>query len=193
MLLFLCSLGVVVCLHELGHLVIAKLYKCKVEVFSLGFGKRLFGFTYKGTDYRQSLIPFGGYCKLKNELSYSRSKHAFSSLPYMAKFNIAIAGIMVNCISGALATIIGFHFNWYPAMYFGILSIILGISNLIPLCQCLDGGYIVYYPMYIKKWGQKKGTELFGKHAKISLKIILWINILTLPYIIYLWIIKGLI
>ena len=191
MLLFLCSLGVAVCLHELGHLVVAKLYKCKVEVFSLGFGKRLFGFKHRGTDYRQSLIPFGGYCTLKDELSYSRSKYAFSNLPYRAKFTIAIAGIVVNCLTGGLALAAGLHFMCYPVMYFGLLSLLLGLSNLLPLAPALDGGYIVYYPMYIKKWGQKKGTERFGKAAKLSLKVLLWLNILTIPYVVYLWIVNG--
>lgn len=50
--------------HEGGHYLIAKLFKFPVEVFSLGFGKRLFGFKRKETDYRVSLIPLGGYVKV---------------------------------------------------------------------------------------------------------------------------------
>lgn len=192
MLLFLCSIGISVFLHELGHLLVAKYYKCQVEVFSVGFGRRLFGYVYKGTDYRQSCIPLGGYCKLKDELTYSRSKNAFSNLPYMAKFNIAIAGIVVNCITGALSLWLSINYQWYPGIYFGVLSIILGLSNLLPLAPCLDGGYIVYYPMYIKKWGQKLGTEKFERAVKLSLKVILWVNILSLPYVVHLCLCKSL-
>ncbi len=43
--------------HEGGHFVIAKLFRFPVEVFSLGFGKRLFGFKQKETYYRVSAIP----------------------------------------------------------------------------------------------------------------------------------------
>jgi regulator of sigma E protease len=50
--------------HEGGHFVLAKLFRFPVEVFSLGFGKRLFGFRRNETDYRVSLIPLGGYVKV---------------------------------------------------------------------------------------------------------------------------------
>lgn len=50
--------------HEGGHYLIAKLFRFPVEVFSLGFGKRLFGFKRNETDYRISAIPLGGYVKV---------------------------------------------------------------------------------------------------------------------------------
>ena len=60
--------GIMVFVHELGHFLAAKRVGIEVEAFSLGWGKRLVGFKYKGTDYRLSIIPFGGYCKMKGEL-----------------------------------------------------------------------------------------------------------------------------
>jgi regulator of sigma E protease len=60
--------GIMVFVHELGHFLAAKRVGIEVEAFSLGWGRRLIGFKYKGTDYRLSLIPFGGYCKMKGEL-----------------------------------------------------------------------------------------------------------------------------
>ena len=57
-------LSFLIVFHEGGHFVIAKLFKFPVEVFSLGFGKRLFGWKRKETDYRVSLIPLGGYVKV---------------------------------------------------------------------------------------------------------------------------------
>src|SRR5512143_3187710 len=57
-------LSVLIVVHEFGHYVVAKLFKFPVEVFSVGFGKRLFGFKRKETDYRVSLIPLGGYVKV---------------------------------------------------------------------------------------------------------------------------------
>lgn len=57
-------LSFLIVFHEGGHFVVAKLFKFPVEVFSLGFGKRLFGWKRKETDYRVSLIPLGGYVKV---------------------------------------------------------------------------------------------------------------------------------
>src|SRR6185437_9465390 len=48
-------LGIMVLVHEFGHFAMAKLFRVKVEVFSIGFGKRLFGFRRGDTDYRLSL------------------------------------------------------------------------------------------------------------------------------------------
>ncbi len=63
----LVGLGVVVFVHELGHFIVAKLSGIEVEAFSIGWGKKLVGYTYKGTEYRLSVFPVGGYCKMKGE------------------------------------------------------------------------------------------------------------------------------
>ena len=59
--------GILVFVHEFGHFFMAKLVGINVEVFSFGYGKRLFGFKKGGTDYRVSLIPMGGYVKFPGE------------------------------------------------------------------------------------------------------------------------------
>jgi regulator of sigma E protease len=61
-------LGIMVLVHEFGHFAVAKLCGVRVEVFSIGFGKRLFGVTHGDTDYRLSLLPLGGYVKMAGEL-----------------------------------------------------------------------------------------------------------------------------
>lgn len=61
-------LGVLVLVHEFGHFAVAKLFGVRVETFSIGFGKRLFGFRRGDTDYRISLLPLGGYVKMAGEL-----------------------------------------------------------------------------------------------------------------------------
>ncbi len=60
---FLAALGIglLIFLHELGHFAAARAAGVRVEVFSLGFGPRLFGWNLRGTDFRVSLVPFGGY------------------------------------------------------------------------------------------------------------------------------------
>ncbi len=52
--------------HELGHFLVARWCGVRVEVFSIGFGKKFITKTYKGTEYTLSLIPFGGYVRLKS-------------------------------------------------------------------------------------------------------------------------------
>ena len=61
------GLGIVVFVHELGHFVVAKASGITVEAFSLGWGKVLYHRKWRGTDYRISLLPIGGYCKMKGE------------------------------------------------------------------------------------------------------------------------------
>src|SRR5271157_2887109 len=60
-------IGVMILIHELGHFWAARAFNVKVEVFSFGFGPRLFGFRRGDTDYRFSLILFGGYVKMAGE------------------------------------------------------------------------------------------------------------------------------
>jgi regulator of sigma E protease len=57
-------LSFLIVFHEGGHFLVAKLFRFPVEIFSLGFGKRLFGWKRNETDYRVSLIPLGGYVKV---------------------------------------------------------------------------------------------------------------------------------
>ena len=56
--------GILVAIHEFGHFIIAKLCGVHCTVFSIGYGKRLFGYTWNGTDYRISMLPFGGYVQM---------------------------------------------------------------------------------------------------------------------------------
>ncbi|WQV60933.1 RIP metalloprotease RseP [Helicobacter pylori] len=58
-------LAFLIFVHELGHFVIARICGVKVEVFSIGFGKKLCFFKLFGTQFALSLIPLGGYVKLK--------------------------------------------------------------------------------------------------------------------------------
>ena len=75
------ALGVVVTfalailLHEFGHFVFARLSGVQIEAFSIGFGRRLWGFQRGGTDYRISAIPLGGYVKMKGILSEETERY----------------------------------------------------------------------------------------------------------------------
>jgi regulator of sigma E protease len=87
--------------HELGHCMMAKYLGIRVDVFSLGFGPRIFGVQKGGTDYRVSALPLGGYVKMKGEHyedDLSGDADEFLSRPKMHRFAVAIAGPAMNVL-----------------------------------------------------------------------------------------------
>ncbi len=61
------GLGFVIFIHELGHFLLAKWNGVKVEKFSIGFGKTIFGFRRGETEYVLAAIPLGGFVKMLGE------------------------------------------------------------------------------------------------------------------------------
>ena len=104
-------LSVMVFIHELGHFIVAKACHVKVDVFSLGFGRRLFGFTHGGTDYRVSLLPLGGYVKMAGEIPGEETSGAvdeFGEHPRWQRICIALAGPAANFLL-AIALLTGVY------------------------------------------------------------------------------------
>lgn len=66
-------IAVLITIHEFGHFIVAKFFGVDVRVFSIGMGKRLFGVTWRGTDYRLSLLPLGGYVRMAGSDPFSDS------------------------------------------------------------------------------------------------------------------------
>ncbi len=94
-------LGIMILVHEFGHYAAAKLFGVRVEVFSIGFGKRIAGFTRGGTDYRISALPLGGYVKMAGENpleAHSGAPDEFMSHPRWQRFVIALAGPAMNIL-----------------------------------------------------------------------------------------------
>jgi regulator of sigma E protease len=92
-------LGIMVLVHELGHFIVAKLCRVRVEVFSIGFGTRLFGFKRGDTDYRLSLLPLGGYVKMSGEMpgeTKSDDPGELENHPRWQRVLIALAGPFFN-------------------------------------------------------------------------------------------------
>ena len=97
---FLVGLAVLIFVHELGHFLAARKCGVIVEKFSIGFGKKLFGFTSQGTEFIVAAIPLGGYVKMKGEeLGEETSEEgSFSAAPPQHRLLIAFAGPAFNIL-----------------------------------------------------------------------------------------------
>ena len=106
---FVCALGPLIVIHELGHYWVARLFGVGAEVFSIGFGREIFGWTDKrGTRWKVGWLPLGGYVRFvgdDNEASApaagrqltAREKElSFHLKPVGQRFLIVLAGPMAN-------------------------------------------------------------------------------------------------
>lgn len=104
-LIFMLFIGPLIFFHELGHFFFARLFKVQVEIFSIGFGPKIFKFIRGGTTYCFSLIPLGGYIKMfgddiynkKNILEKNKEK-SFLHKGKWARFCIVLGGPLANFI-----------------------------------------------------------------------------------------------
>src|SRR5215469_15653812 len=109
-----CVLGILVFVHEFGHYAVAKLCGVRVEIFSLGFGKRLWGFRRGDTDYRISALPLGGYVKMAGENPMedrTGDPGEFTSHPRWQRFLIAIAGPVMNILLAVVVLTFVYRFH----------------------------------------------------------------------------------
>jgi regulator of sigma E protease len=94
-------LGIMVLVHEWGHFIVAKAFGVRVEIFSIGFGPRLWGRKSGDTDYRISGLPLGGYVKMAGDNPLEERKgdpDEFLSKPRWQRALIAVAGPAMNII-----------------------------------------------------------------------------------------------
>jgi membrane-associated protease RseP (regulator of RpoE activity) len=183
-MIFLCTIIFIILFHEAGHLLAAKACKCGVKTFSVGFGKPLFKFTYKKTIYQFSPLLLGGFCELQDEMNYSRSKYAFTNKTYSQKLFIAFAGILVNLITGLISYYLFSITHNKVFFVFAYYSIIIGLSNALPI-PALDGSFWIAF-LFEKKLGKKKCYEKIKQVFTSWFKWIMILNILSIPYLIYL-------
>ncbi|HEY6467475.1 MAG TPA: RIP metalloprotease RseP [Candidatus Acidoferrales bacterium] len=95
-------LGVLVLIHEWGHFIAAKMCGVRVDVFSIGFGGRIWGWKRGDTDYRVSWLPLGGYVKMAGDNpaeERSGASYEFLSRPRWQRFIIAVAGPFMNILT----------------------------------------------------------------------------------------------
>src|SRR5215470_4857701 len=114
---FVLVLGVLVMIHEWGHFIVARFFGVRVDVFSIGFGPRLFGWKRGATDYRVSALPFGGYVRMAGQdlseidsgtQAPTGAPDELMSKPRWQRTLISFAGPAVNLVFPVLL-LVGFY------------------------------------------------------------------------------------
>lgn len=109
------GLSILVGLHELGHLLTAKMFGMKVEKFSIGFPPKIIGFKWGETEYSIGAIPLGGFVKISGMVDESMDTEQLSSEPQPWEFRskpawqrliVMLGGIIVNVITGIIIFVV---------------------------------------------------------------------------------------
>ncbi len=131
-------LGLLIFVHELGHFLVAKYFKVRVEVFSLGFGKKLLSFRRGDTEYCIAAVPLGGYVKMfgddpSAEISEADRAGSFLHKPVSQRIAVVLAGPLMNLL---------FAFLLYSAIaMIGEKALFPGIGDLAPNSGAWSAGF----------------------------------------------------
>jgi regulator of sigma E protease len=137
---FVFIISAIVFIHEFGHFWVARLCGVKVEEFSIGFGRKLFGFfDKKGTEWKFCLLPFGGYVKMFGDrngasmpdseaiakMSKEDKKQSFIGKNVYQRMAIVSAGPIANFILAILIFTFLFRLN-------GLSSVLPVVDEVLP-------------------------------------------------------------
>jgi len=116
-LLTLIGISLLIFIHEAGHFLCARLAGVHVHVFSLGFGTRLCGFVHRGTDYRISLLPLGGYVQVAGDNPSAERgqlrKNDLHAKGFLARTLFYSGGVLMNLLFALIVFPLVFHFGVY--------------------------------------------------------------------------------
>jgi Zn-dependent protease len=134
----------VIFVHEMGHYVIARINNAKVEEFSIGFGKKLMGFTFGGTSYNLRLAPIGGYVKVNED--------DLATMRLLPKIIFLLFGITLNvlCYFIAIASIrtenffTGIQYAYYKLLDFVSLLSHVQIGDIFAPERDMVGQWTMY-------------------------------------------------
>ena len=150
------GLSILVGLHELGHLLTAKLFGMRVEQYYIGFPPKIFGFRYGETEYNLGAIPLGGFVKISGMVDESLDTQSLSEEPEPWEFRakpawqrliVMMGGIIVNVITGIVI--------------FVILTYRYG-DTYVPRDEVLEHGIVAY------ELGQEIGLETGDKVTAVN-------------------------
>ena len=138
----------IIIIHELGHFLLAKANKIKVEEFSLGLGPTIFGKQFGETKFSLKLLPFGGACMMGEDDADDLSEGSFNSKSVWARMSVIIAGPVFNLILAWILCVI----------------MTLWIGYVAPVITGVEEGYAA------AEQGMQAGdriTEVNGKHVHL--------------------------
>ncbi len=98
--------GILIGVHEAGHLIAAKLNNIKVHEFAIGMGPKIVSFSTKETKYSLRLLPIGGYCKIEGEDEESTDERALCNKAPWQKFIVIVSGALMNLVLAFVALLI---------------------------------------------------------------------------------------
>ncbi len=105
--LALCVLLLMITIHELGHYTAGKIFKFKIDEFSIGFGKAIYTKKKKnGEIFSIRMLPLGGYCAFAGEDTAEIKDGDFNSKPCWQRLIVQVSGVLFNFLSAILFTII---------------------------------------------------------------------------------------
>ncbi|MDP3901395.1 MAG: site-2 protease family protein, partial [bacterium] len=115
-LIVIIGIAVLILVHELGHFLVAKIFKVKVEEFGFGFPPRLFAKKRGETTYSFNLLPLGGFVRLLGEspdkpITEDEKPRSFSHQKIWKRSAIIVAGVVMNFILGWLIIAALFFFG----------------------------------------------------------------------------------
>lgn len=100
------AFAVMVFIHEMGHFGAAKLFKIKVNEFSIGMGPAILKKQRGETLYSLRILPLGGFCSMEGESEESDDKRSFSNAAWWKRFIVVFAGAFLNVVLGFVFLII---------------------------------------------------------------------------------------
>jgi regulator of sigma E protease len=173
---FLVVLSILVFVHEYGHYIVARWNGVRVDVFSIGFGKELFGFTDKaGTRWKFSLLPLGGYVKMHGDADASSSTidevaavdpDSFPAKNVFQRMSIIAAGPLANILFAVVALAVLFMVVGRPFTPAMVGNIEEGspaeAAGLLPFDRVIavDGGEIESFEQFRTIERESAETEL---------------------------------
>ena len=94
--------GLLIFIHEFGHYIFARIFKVKINEFSIGMGPKLLWYDSKktGIRYALSMFPIGGYVAMAGEDDESDDPNSFDKKPAWQRLIITAAGATINLIAG---------------------------------------------------------------------------------------------
>ncbi len=184
------AFAAIVAFHEFGHFLFAKLFGMKVDIFSIGFGKKLLGFKWRETDYRISLIPLGGYVKLWDSPFVEdlnpkdpNFKNNFAVRPAYQRFLVLAGGPLFNFLFAIILAGGLFHYIGQPT---GVSTVIDQVVPGMPAEKAglasgdkivaVNGKKVTAWEDLVSEVRAHKGGELVieverkGKALKVSMK-----------------------